>query len=271
MPQTAPRQETFIHPSAVVEPSVKLGVGVHVGPFCHLFGTAEVGDRVTLHSHVALGGHTTVGEGCKIFPFASIGHAPQDLKYQGEKSILRIGAHNRIREYVTMQAGTESGAMETVVGDHCLFMACSHVAHDCVVGNHVIMANSATLAGHVHLEDHVIIGGLSGIHQRVRIGHHAIIGGMSGVEKDVIPYGLVKGERANLHGLNLVGLKRHGFSREELEQLQGVFHDVFEVSEGTLQERLTQAEITYASSAKAAEIIHFMKEAGRSFCLPSNG
>ena len=199
-----------IHPTAIIEKSVKIGKNVRIGPYCVLTEQVELDDGVELISHVTLAGRTKIGKETKIYPFSSIGHPTQDLKYKGEPSTLTIGAHNIIREYVTIQAGTAGGIMKTEVGDHCLLMASTHVAHDCILGNRVIMANNATLAGHVIIEDHVIIGGLSAIHQFVRIGAHAIIGGMSAVEHDVIPYGAVKGERANLYGLNLIGLKRRG-------------------------------------------------------------
>ena len=204
---------TAIHPTAVIEDGAELGANVEVGPYSIVGAEVSLGDGVRLHSHVVVGGQTTIGPGTEIFPFASIGLAPQDLKYAGEKSTLTIGARVRIREHVTMNPGTEGGGLITSVGDDCLFMVGSHVAHDCIVGNNVILANNATIAGHVQVGDFAILGGLSAVHQFVRIGAHSMIGGMSGIEQDLIPYGSAMGERARLRGLNLVGIKRRDYSR----------------------------------------------------------
>ena len=180
----------------------------------------------------------------EIFPFSSIGTSPQDLKYKGEKSKLVIGSNNIIREYVTMNPGTRGGGLITRIGNNCLFMISCHVAHDCFIGNNVIMANNATLAGHVYIDDYAIIGGLSAIHQFVRIGKHAMVGGMSGVEHDVIPYGSVMGDRAFLSGLNIIGLKRRGFKRNEIHDLRTAFRLIFSI-EGTITERLIDAGKMY--------------------------
>ena len=205
-----------VHPTAVVSSQANIGNDVRIGPYCVIGPESVIGDGVFLHSHVVIDGQTVVGEGTNIYPFASIGLPPQDLKYKGEDSSLIIGARNQIREHVTMNPGTEGGGMKTIIGDDCLFMIGSHVAHDCIIGNHVILANNATLGGHVQVGDFAIIGGLSGIHQFVRIGAHAMVGGMSGVEQDLIPYGSAMGERAKLRGLNLIGLQRRDFSREDI-------------------------------------------------------
>lgn len=249
-----------IHPSAVVDPAATLGEDVAVGPFCVVGGNVELGDRVRLHSHVVVEGRTRIGEGTEIFPFASIGHRPQDLKYHGEPSELIIGAFNKIRENVTMNPGTEGGGMLTRVGDHGLFMMGAHVAHDCMVGNHVILANNATLAGHVHLGDYAILGGLSAVHQFVRIGAHAMIGGMSGVENDVIPYGLVMGERARLAGLNLVGLERRGFPKDEVRALRAAYKMLFASAGDTFAARLEEVTKEYEDVALVNEILAFIKE-----------
>ncbi len=209
-----------IHPTAIVDPGASLGDQVTIGPYSCVGPEVTLGNNITLISHVVLAGRTLIGDGTRIFPFASLGHEPQDLKYKGEPSILEIGADNTIREYVTMNPGTEGGGMVTSVGDHCLFMVGAHVAHDCHIGNHVIMANNATIGGHVNIGDYAILGGLSAVQQRVRIGRHAMIGGMSGVEQDVIPYGSVMGDRAHLSGLNIIGLKRHGISRDDIHALR---------------------------------------------------
>ena len=260
-----------IHPSSVVDPNATLEDGVVIGPFCTVGPKVFLGKNVTLLSHISVDGRTHIGEGTTIYPFASIGHPPQDLKFGGEESELIIGKHNTIREHVTMNPGTQGGGMVTTVGDHCLFMVGSHVAHDCRIGNRVILANNATLAGHVVVGDHAIIGGLAAIHQFVRIGHNAIIGGMSGVEKDVIPYGSVMGERADLSGLNLIGLKRANIDREEIHALRGAFKMLFDATQGTLQERVQQVRQSYQTK-QVSEVLDFLEsDSSRSFCTPKQG
>lgn len=260
-----------VHHTAIVAASVKLADDVEIGPYCVLDGDISIGSGTRLHAHVCIAGHTTIGKNCAIFPFVSLGSAPQDLKFKGEPSTLTIGDNNVIREYVTMNPGTEGGGMSTQVGSNCLFMVGSHVAHDCQVGNHVILANNATLAGHVQVGDQAIIGGLAAIHQFVRIGKGAIIGGMSGVEHDVIPYGSVMGERANLAGLNLVGLKRRGYDRDTIHALRGAYKMLFEGEEGTLAERAQKTQAEYGSHSAVNDIIHFMNEKGsRSLCVPKS-
>ncbi|WP_405405566.1 acyl-ACP--UDP-N-acetylglucosamine O-acyltransferase [Paracoccus sp. Ld10] len=214
--------DALIHPSAVIEPGARIGAGVRIGPFCVVGPKVQLADGVELKSHVVVTGDTSVGEGTVIFPFASIGEVPQDLKFDGEDVRLKIGARNRIREYVTMNPGTAGGGSETVVGDDGLFMASSHVGHDCRIGNRVILANSVAIAGHCTLEDDVIVGGLSGVHQWVRIGRGAMIGAVTMVTADVIPYGLVQGPRGYLDGLNLVGLKRGGAARADIAALRAL-------------------------------------------------
>ena len=214
--------DAVIHPSAVIEPGAEIGPGVSIGPFCVIGSQVRLAAGVELKSHVVIAGDTSVGEGTVIFPFASIGQDPQDLKFKGEHTRLEIGARNRIREYVTMNPGTEGGEGVTRIGDDGLFMANCHVAHDCQIGNRVVLVNSVAVAGHCVLGDDVIVGGLSGIHQFVRIGRGAMIGALSMVTADVIPYGLVQGPRAHLDGLNLVGLKRRGANRAEIAELREV-------------------------------------------------
>jgi UDP-N-acetylglucosamine acyltransferase len=217
-----------------------------------------------------VGGITTIGDNTKVFPFASLGLAPQDLKFKGERSTLTIGKNCTIREHVTMNPGTEGDKMKTVVGDNCLFMVGSHVAHDCIVGNNVILANNATLAGHVEVGDFAIIGGLSAVHQFVRIGKHAMIGGMSGIENDVIPYGQATGERANLVGLNLVGLKRRGFERDDINTLRTAYRLLFS-PEGTLAERINDAGTRFKENEVVTEILAFMRtDSSRAICQPKN-
>lgn len=260
-----------IHPTAVIDASVKLAADVRVGPYCVISGNVQIGAGTELVSHVTIAacGKTVIGEGCKIFPFASLGHPPQDLKYHGEASDLIIGNRNVFREYFTANPGTEGGGMVTRIGDDCLFMVGSHVAHDCQVGNRVILANNATIAGHVSVGDHAIIGGLSAVHQFVRIGPHAMIGGMSGVEHDVIPFGSVMGERASLAGLNLIGLKRRGFERDEIHALRNAYKQLFDSETGTLEERTRRVKQEFAHVPAVADMLAFVEgESKRQLCVP---
>lgn len=262
---------TDIHPTAVVAEGASVGAEVVIGPYCVVGGDVVLGDRVRLQSHVVVDGRTRIGEGTQIFAFAAIGNPPQDLKYHGEPSELVIGANNTIREHVTMNPGTEGGGMLTSVGDDCLFMVGSHVAHDCHIGNHVILANNATLAGHVTVGDFAIIGGLSAVHQFVRIGAHSIVGGMSGIENDLIPYGSAMGERARLRGLNLVGLQRRDFSRDQIHTLRTAYRLLF-AQEGTLSERLDDAVRLYSDNEAVLEIIEFIRgDASRAILQPKQG
>jgi len=257
-----------IHPSADVHPGAVIGKDVSIGPFCCVGQHVTVEGNVQLVSHVVVDGITTIGEGTRIFPFASIGHEPQDLKYHGEQSRLVIGKNNVIREHVTMNPGTEGGGMLTTVGDGCLFMMAAHVAHDCQIGNNVILVNNATLGGHVEIGDWAIIGGLSAVHQFVRIGRHAMVGGMSGVENDVIPYGSVVGNRAHLSGLNLVGLKRRGFSRDTIHDLRRAYRLIF-AQEGTQSERIADVAELFPNVDPVREIISFMEiDSNRAICQP---
>ena len=249
-----------IHPSSVVEPGAKLAASVKIGPFCHVGSGVELGERVELISHVAIAGHTTIGEGTRIFPFASIGHQPQDLKYKGEESRLVIGRNNIIREHVTMNPGTAGGGLVTRIGDNGLFMVGVHVAHDCIIGNGVIMANSATLAGHVVVGDFAVFGGLSAIHQFVRVGQYAMVGGVTGVERDVIPYGSVLGDRARLSGLNIVGMQRRGFSRDEIQALRGAYQMLFEGENGTFAERVETVAKRFPGVRPVEDVLHFIRE-----------
>lgn len=258
-----------IHPSSLIEPGADIADDAKIGPFCVIGSEVRIAAGVELVSHVCIAGNTTIGKNTRIFPFSSLGSAPQDLKYKGEKSRLIIGEHNVIREHVTMNTGTEGGGLLTRIGNHCLFMVGSHIAHDCHIGDHVIMANNATLGGHVAIEDYAIIGGLAAIHQFVRIGRHAIIGGMSGVEHDVIPYGSVIGERAWLAGLNLVGLKRRNFDRETIHALRNAYKMLFESKSGTLSERSQNVPEAFRQFQPVKEMIDFIDEKGaRSLCTP---
>lgn len=260
---------TRVHPTSVIETGATIADSAQIGPYCVVGKDVVLGEDVVLHTHVVLAGRTHIGKGTQIFPFASLGQPPQDLKYKGEDSTLEIGSFTVVREHVTMNTGTAGGIMKTVVGNHCFFMAGSHVAHDCVIGDHVILANNATLAGHVTVGDHAILGGLCAVHQFVRIGAHAMIGGLTGVEHDVIPYGSVMGERGHLAGLNLVGLKRRNIDRETIHALRGAFKALFEEEEGTLAERKTKVETDYAHVPQVMEIIHFITtQSSRSLLVP---
>ncbi|MBN8827516.1 MAG: acyl-ACP--UDP-N-acetylglucosamine O-acyltransferase [Sphingobacteriia bacterium] len=262
---------TKIHPSAVISPKAQIDVDVEIGPFCIVYDNVKIGKGTKLHSHVVVDGHTTIGNDNKIFPFVSLGSIPQDLKYKGEESKLIIGNNNSIREYTTMNPGTEGGGLITKIGDNCLFMMSCHVAHDCTIGNNVIMANNATLAGHVTIEEFAIIGGLAAVHQWVRIGAHAMIGGMSAVEKDVIPYGLIMGERASLAGLNIVGLKRRNFNRDEINALREAYEKLFENKKAakSFEERVDEIKQEFNSFEGVQHLVTFLKEeTSRSFCMP---
>ncbi|MDZ4791212.1 MAG: acyl-ACP--UDP-N-acetylglucosamine O-acyltransferase [Hyphomicrobiales bacterium] len=263
---------THVHAAAAVDPAAQLGEGVEIGPFCVIGAHVEIADNVRVHSHVVISGHTKIGEGTEIFPFASLGHNPQDRKFRGEASRLVIGSRNVIREYVTMNGGTEAGGLVTEIGANGLFLAGSHVAHDCRIGNNVLLVNNATLGGHCVVEDYASLGGLSAVHQWVRIGAYAFVGGMSGVENDVIPFGIVLGNRAALAGLNIVGLKRHGFEREQIHALRKAYRLLFS-TEGTLMERLSDVEAMFDGDAGVQRIVTFIKaQSDRSLCVPrANG
>ncbi len=252
---------TTIHPLAVVEAGAKLGEGVRIGPFCTVGANVDLADGVDLVSHVAVAGHTRIGARTRIYPFASIGHPPQDLKYHGEASTLVIGMDCLIREGVTMNPGTEGGGMSTSVGDRCTFLANSHVAHDCRVGDNVILSNNVMLAGHTRIGDFVILGGGSAVQQFVRIGAHAFIGGLAGIDNDVIPYGMALGNRAYLAGLNLVGLRRRGFAREAIHDLRRAYRLLF-AEEGTLKERVEDVAAEFANHPQVHEILDFIRDGG---------
>lgn len=260
--------QKLIHPTAIIDPSSTIGEGVSIGAYSTVGPDVTLGDNVTIKSHVCVEGCTNVGEGTTIYPFAAIGTAPQDLKFKGEESCLTIGKNCSIREHVTMHTGTADGGMETRTGDNCLFMVGVHVAHDCIIGNNVIMANNATLGGHVVVGNNVLIGGLSAVHQFIRIGDFAVIGGMSGVESDVIPYGRVKGERAFLAGLNLIGLERNGFDRSDVRLIQKAFGQLF-AEDQTLDARIDNVANAYSDNESVQKIIEFAKVKSRfPLCQP---
>lgn len=256
-----------IHPSAVIEDGAVIGADCEIGPFCLVGADVVLGDRVVLKSHVVLTGQTEIGDETVVFSFAVIGEVPQDLKFKGEQSRTVIGRRNRIREHVTVNAGTDGGGGVTRIGDDGLFMAGCHIAHDAQVGDRVIIVNSAAVAGHCVLSDDVIIGGLSGIHQWVRIGKGAIIGAVTMVTNDVIPYGLVQAPRGDLDGLNLVGLKRRGVPRSDITALRAAFQMLAQ-GEGTFQERARRLADD-SDSDYVQEIVAFITgQTDRSFLTP---
>jgi len=256
----------MIHPGASVAPGARIGAGVRIGPWCSVGPDVVLEDGVELISHVVVDGHTTIGAGAKLFPFATVGLPPQDLKYKGEPTRVEIGPRSIIREHVTIHRGTPGGGALTRIGADCLLMCVVHIAHDCTLGDRCIIANNVMFGGHITLGEQVFIGGGSAIHQFVRIGRHAAVGGMSGVEGDVIPYGLVMGNRARLAGLNLVGLKRRGFSRAQIHALRAAFRLLFR-AEGTLDDRIDEASVRFAAGPLVAEVLDFMRaDAKRPLC-----
>jgi len=259
---------TQIHPTAIIDPKAQLGTDVSVGPFCTVGPNVTLGDGVRLVSHVVIDGHTQIGAQTLIHPMAFLGGPPQHLAHKGEPTELVVGERNVIRENVTMHTGTVGGGGITRVGSDSLYMVGAHVAHDCMVGNNVTFANSATLGGHVQVGDFVFMGGLSAVHQFTRIGRYAFVGGGGVVTKDIIPYGSVWGNHAHLEGLNLVGLKRRGFSREAINNLRAAYRLMF-ADEGTFQERLDDVSEVYQASSEVMEIVNFIRsDANRPICLP---
>lgn len=260
--------DRLIHATAIVEDGAKLGQDVKVGPYAMIGRNVTLGDGVEVVSHAVIAGHTTIGARTRIFPFASIGHQPQDLKFKGEVSTLVIGTDCLIREGVTMNPGTEGGGLTTTVGNNCAFLANSHVGHDCAVGNNVILSNNVMLAGHVTVGDFVIVGGGAAVIQFARVGNHAFLGGMSGLEHDLIPYGMALGNRAYLSGLNIVGLQRRGFSRADIHDLRRAYRAMF-AAEGTMAERVTDVAAEFGGHPIVAEIVEFIRVGGkRSLCTP---
>jgi UDP-N-acetylglucosamine acyltransferase len=266
--RTAPGPGPAIHPTAIIEPGAEIGAGVHIGPFAVIGPRVMLHEGVRIHAQVVIAGRTEIGAGTEIFPFASLGHAPQDRKFRGEENRLVIGSGNVIREHVTMNPGTEQGGLVTRIGNNGLFLTGAHVAHDCQIGDNVLLVNNATLGGHCVVEDFASIGGLSAVHQFVRIGAYAFIGGMSGVENDVIPFGMALGNRAYLAGLNIVGLKRRNFDREQIHTLRKAYRMLF-ATEGTLLERLDDVEKMFPGEQPVQRVVQFIKaDSGRSLCVP---
>jgi len=248
---------TVIHPTAIIARGAVLGSDVRIGPFCTVGPNAVIEDRAELVSHVVVDGHSRIGADVVLYPFCTVGLAPQDLKYQGQPTRCEIGARTQVREHCTIHRGTVTGKGITRVGADCLLMAVAHVAHDCTLGDHVIVANNAVMGGHVSIGDHAVIGGAAAIHQYVRIGRAAMIGGVSGVEADVIPFGSVIGNRARLAGLNVIGLKRRGFDKAQIQLLHNAFRDLFR-HEGLFAQRLADARERYGAEPLIAEVLAFI-------------
>ena len=259
----------MIHSSSVIDKKAEISDKVNIGPFCYVGPNVKLKDGVELISNVHIEGNTEVGRGTKIFPFASIGTQPQDLKYNGEKNNLIIGENNLIREYVTINPGTEGGGSTTIIGNNCLFMISSHIAHDCKIGNNVIIANNVPLGGHVTIEDSVVIGGNSAVQQFTRIGRLAMIGGMTGVLKDVIPFGLSIGNRNFLQGLNLIGLRRYKYDNQKIMGLDRAYKEIF--SSKNLHKNLSKINGEYKDNELVGEVIKFIeKDKKRPICSPEN-
>jgi len=259
----------MIHNSSIISKKAKISTNVKIGPFCNIGDSVQLDDGVELISNVHIEGNTRIGKGTKIFPFASIGTSPQDLKYNNESTSLIIGERNTIREYVTVNLGTEGGGGQTIIGNDCLFMISSHIAHDCKVGNNVIIANNVPLGGHVVIEDSVIIGGNSAVQQFTRIGRLAMIGGMTGVLKDVIPFGLSIGNRNHLQGLNLIGLRRKNYENKKIMELNKAYVEIF--SSKNLHEDLNKINGEYKENELVDEVVKFIaKDKKRAICTPLN-
>ena len=257
----------MIHNSSIVDTKAKIGKNIKIGPFCFVGPRVQLGDDVELISNVHIEGNTKIEKGTKIYPFASIGTTPQDLKYKGEANSLEVGENNIIREYVTINPGTEGGGNKTIVGNNCLFMISSHIAHDCKIGNNVVIANNVPLGGHVTIEDSVVIGGNSAVQQFTRIGRLAMIGGMTGVLKDVIPFGLSFGNRNYLKGINLVGLRRKKYENKKIIELDQAYKKIF--SSTNLHENLSKINGEFKENELVKEVTKFIeKDKRRPICSP---
>ena len=257
----------MIHKTAILDSKAKIPSSANIGPYCVVGPNVEIGENATIHSHVNISGNTKIGKGNKIYPFASIGNDPQDLKYNGEETKLIIGDNNKIREYVTINPGTEGGGELTKIGNNCLFMISSHIAHDCYVGNNVIIANNVPLGGHVTIEDNVVIGGNSAVQQFTRIGKMAMIGGMTGVLYDVIPYGLSTGNRNFLQGINLIGLRRSKFDNKDILGLNEAYKEIFATK--NLTKNISKLNGVFKENPLVKNVIEFItKDKKRSICTP---
>jgi len=260
---------SLIHPTAIISPNARIHNTAEIGPYCIIEDHVRIEKNVILLSNVVVSGSTVIGEGTKVWPFTVLGGEPQDLKYEGENGTLSIGKNNNIREHVTMHFGTDAGGLNTSVGDNNLFMAGTHVAHDCLIGNNCVFANNVMLAGHVSVGDHAILGGLSAVHQWTRIGSHSFLGGFSALTKDLIPFGLAVGNRAALEGLNLTGLRRRNFNNSEIKKVKEAYSVLFETNEIEFKKRVDSVKALQIESSVVDDIINFVSQKGnRSYCLP---
>ncbi|PHR24735.1 MAG: acyl-[acyl-carrier-protein]--UDP-N-acetylglucosamine O-acyltransferase [Hoeflea sp.] len=270
-PAPAALHPARIHPAAIVEDGAQIGMNVEIGPFCHVGPKVKLGDNVRLMSHVVVEGCTTIGEGTIVFPNAVLGCAPQNIHYHGEDTELIIGQSCTIREGVTMHTGMPDAGGKTTVGDNSLFLAYSHVAHDCHVGSNVILSNNVLLAGHVSVGDRVIMGGGAAVHQFVRIGHHAFIGGLAAVSNDVIPYGMLNGNPGVLMGLNIIGMQRSGFDKPSIHAVRRAFKTIFD-SHTPIRENIARVREQTDKNAAVADIIAFIDaESDRALSSPARG
>ena len=257
----------MIHKTAIIDPNAKISKNVKIGPYSVIGPNVEIGEGTIIHSHVNISGITKIGSNNNIYPFASIGNDPQDLKFKGEETKLEIGDGNKIREYVTINPGTQGGGGLTKVGNNCLFMVSAHIAHDCLVGNNVILANNVPLGGHAHVDDNAIIGGNSAVQQFTRVGKSAMIGGMCGVVRDVIPYGIAHGNRSVLQGLNLIGLRRKNISNKEIIVLSDAYKEIFKNE--NLTENLENLSNEFRTNELVLDVIKFIeKDKKRPICTP---
>ena len=257
----------MIHKTAVIDPKAKIHSSVKVGPYSIIGAKVEIDENTEVQSHVSIVGNTKIGKNNKIYPFASIGNDPQDLKFQGEETKLEIGNNNKIREYVTINPGTSGGGGITKVGNNCLFMVSAHIAHDCYVGDNVILANNVPLGGHAHVEDNVIIGGNSAVQQFTRVGRSAMIGGMCGVVRDIIPYGIAHGNRSILQGLNLIGLRRKNIPNQDIMILLDAYKEIFKNE--NLTENLNNLSKQLRINELVSEVVSFIeKDKKRPICTP---
>ena len=257
----------MIHKTAIVDPKARISSTVKIGPFSIIGPNVEINDNTEIQSHVSIVGNTIIGKDNKIYSFSSIGNDPQDLKYRGEDTKLEIGDNNKIREYVTINPGTQGGGGLTKIGNNCLFMVSSHIAHDCMVGNNVILANNVPLGGHAEIQDNVIIGGNSAVQQFTRVGKFAMIGGMCGVVRDVIPYGIAHGNRSILHGLNLIGLRRKNISNKEIMILSDAYKEIFKTE--NLTQNLNNLSTDLKKNELVIEVVNFLeKDKKRPICTP---
>ena len=257
----------MIHKTAIIDSNAKISENVKIGPYSVIGPDVEIGEGTVVQSHVNITGKTIIGINNQIYPFASIGNDPQDLKFKGEKTLLEIGDNNKIREYVTINPGTEGGGGKTQVGNNCLFMVSSHIAHDCIVGDNVILANNVPLGGHAHVDDNAIIGGNSAVQQFTRVGKFAMIGGMCGVVRDVIPYGITHGNRSILQGLNLIGLRRKNIPNQEILSLSEAYKIIFKSD--NLTENLSNLSNDLRKNELVSEVVNFIeKDKKRPICTP---